>query len=426
MYANFVFWLGILVTLVGGGLFYLYFSAIFKANNQDISFKNIAYRKLFIAVITIAIGFPILFAGIIAMNEISGLTGYKVMTIGGGLLFGLAFSAFLFGLIFFFGKDNAGKFKRIVKYSAIIGGLLSLIAIFIVLDGFTYLELITYPLVYQIVIYKEFSVHFYALFILSGAILVYFICDHYFYIEYGKHGLIENLFYIAFPAGIVGARLWYVIGNWYREGFNERPLDAFAVWDGGLAIMGGALLGGIVGILFLKWRRKWIPTRHAADLIVPTILIAQAIGRWGNFFNQEVYGSITNSAYWWFLPEFIVRQMTISGSMRVPLFLIEGIVNLAGYFIIRYAVGRGLKKYTKMGDLALLYVVWYGLTRFILEPMRDPAFNMGTNDKWSWIWSIVFIALGVLAIIANHLYERYHTPKAGKIDDGKVAIKVKK
>ena len=79
-----------------------------------------------------------------------------------------------------------------------------------------------------------------------------------------------------------------------------------------------------------------------------------------------------------------------------------------------------------MGDLALLYVVWYGLTRFILEPMRDPAFNMGTNDKWSWIWSIVFIALGVLAIIANHLYERYHTPKAGKIDDGKVAIKVKK
>jgi phosphatidylglycerol:prolipoprotein diacylglycerol transferase len=313
-----------------------------------------------------------------------------------------------------------------VKYSAIIGGLLSLIAIFIILDGFTYLELITYPLVYQIVIYKGFSVHFYALFILGGAILVYFICDHYFYIEYGKHGLIENLFYIAFPAGIVGARLWYVIGNWYREGFNERPLDAFAVWDGGLAIMGGALLGGIVGILFLKWRRKWIPTRHAADLIVPTILIAQAIGRWGNFFNQEVYGNITNSAYWWFLPEFIVRQMTISGSMRVPLFLIEGIVNLSGYFIIRYAVGHGLKKYTKMGDLALLYVIWYGLTRFILEPMRDPAFNMGTNDKWSWIWSIVFIALGVLAIVANHLYERYHTPKTGTIDDGKVAIKVKK
>lgn len=83
---------------------------------------------------------------------------------------------------------------------------------------------------------------FYALFILAGALLVLAICDHEFYKKYGRHGILEPIFYLAFPAGIVGARIWYVAGNWTRNGYNEDFLQVFRIWEGGLAIMGGALL----------------------------------------------------------------------------------------------------------------------------------------------------------------------------------------
>jgi prolipoprotein diacylglyceryltransferase len=87
----------------------------------------------------------------------------------------------------------------------------------------------------------------------------------------------------------------------------------------------------------------------------------------------------------------------------VPLFLIESMINLTGYFVIRFGVGQGLKKVIKPGDQALMYLVWYGLTRGIMEPLRNPIYNMGNAGDWSLVWGWVFFAVGLLAIAVNHL-----------------------
>jgi prolipoprotein diacylglyceryl transferase len=249
-------------------------------------------------------------------------------------------------------------------------------------------------------------VTFYAVFILSGAFLAYTLSEREFIKLGKKKGFIEDVFVIAFPAGILGARLWYVWGQWELEFANQPIWKIFAIWEGGLAIMGGALGGALVGILYVLLKRKDINIIQAVDLAVPTILLAQAIGRWGNFFNQEVYGAVANVEQWMWLPTFIREQMTINGSFRVPLFLIESMINLTGYLVIRFGVGEGLKKFKFPGDQALMYLVWYGLTRGIMEPLRNPLYNMGNAGDWSFIWGWVFFAVGLVAIFINHLVIR--------------------
>lgn len=260
----------------------------------------------------------------------------------------------------------------------------------------------TYPLPKGIP-FDQPLVTFYAIFILTGAFLAYGLTEREFIKLGKKKGFVEDVFIVAFPAGILGARLWYVWGQWELEFATQPFWKIFAVWEGGLAIMGGALGGALVGILYVYFKRKDMSIIKALDFAVPTILVAQALGRWGNFFNQEVYGAIADVDAWMFLPTFVREQMTINGSFRVPLFLIESTINLSGYLVIRFGIGEGLKRYRKEGDLALMYLVWYGLTRGIMEPLRNPLYNMGTGGDWSFIWGWVFFAVGLLAIAANHL-----------------------
>ena len=256
-----------------------------------------------------------------------------------------------------------------------------------------------------------FSIAFYALCILSGALFVYFLCDHKMYQQYGKHGIIESTFLIAFPAGILGARIWYVIGNWTVDGFDKDPMMMFRIWEGGLTILGGAIMGIVVGVLWFIWRNKQYSIWIAVDMIVPTILLAQAIGRLGNFFNCEVHGNPVPVEYWNWLPQIIVRNGMFSsseealtnGTFYLPLFLIEGVLNIGGYFIISSLFGKKLRKYTELGDLAFGYVVVYGVIRSALEPLRNTSFNMGENGYWSWIFSCLFIVFGALGIFLNHL-----------------------
>jgi prolipoprotein diacylglyceryl transferase len=259
-------------------------------------------------------------------------------------------------------------------------------------------------------------VTFYAIFILSGAIVAYMLSEREFIKLGKKKGYVEDIFLVAFPAGILGARLWYVWGQWDLEFANRDFFHVFAIWEGGLAIMGGALGGALVGMLYVLVRRKDINLLQGLDFAVPTILVAQAIGRWGNFFNQEVFGNIADVNQWMWLPTFIREQMTITlngvTAFRVPLFLIESMINLLGYFVIRYGVGLGLKKYTVPADQAFMYLVWYGLTRAIMEPLRNPFYNMGNDGNWSYLWGWIFFAAGLLAILVNHLIQRKRLRRA--------------
>jgi prolipoprotein diacylglyceryl transferase len=241
-------------------------------------------------------------------------------------------------------------------------------------------------------------VTFYALFIMIGAFTAYWLSERAFIKKGFPRGYLEDIFLIAFPAGILGARLWYVWGQWEVEFANGPFLRIFYVWEGGLAIMGGALLGAIAGMTYVYFKKRDINLLDGVDVALPTILVAQAIGRWGNFFNQEVYGAATET--WTWLPSFIQSQMTIAGEFRVPLFLIESFINLSGYFVLVYLVGDGLKKWRYKGDIGLLYPVWYGLTRVILEPLRDAQYIM--FNFWSFFWGIAFVVLGLLGIVINH------------------------
>ena len=153
----------------------------------------------------------------------------------------------------------------------------------------------------------------------------------------------------------------------------------FAIWEGGLTILGGAITGIVVGVAWFLWRNKGYNIWLAIDIIVPTILVAQAVGRWGNFFNCEVHGIAMSSEYWKWLPKFILFNSQYSsvsgfaeaGQIYVPLFFIEFVANLLGYFVLAHLFGVKLRKYTQLGDLAFGYVMWYGMTRVLMEPLRD-------------------------------------------------------
>ena len=320
-----------------------------------------------------------------------------------------------FGLVFYKPtfEPKILRIAKIVMYVAI-----PVIIIFLALATEGIANHLSYPLVNRISLTEgfidpfnrtaQYAVAFYGILIVSGAVIVYFVSDHFFFKKFKRHGILDSTFYIAFPAGLVGARLWYC----YILEFDTYANDFLAVlqvWDGGLAIMGGAILGIIAGVTFMLVRRKYVNIRWAMDVIVPAILIAQAIGRWGNFFNIEVHGLEVSASSWSFLPSIILNNMAFSstdgpaaaGNIYVPLFLIESITNLAGYFIITYGIGKGLRKWLSLGDLAMGYLIWYGATRAILEPLRSAEFEYGQ----SWISSFILIGAGVLGIIAFHVYD---------------------
>lgn len=289
---------------------------------------------------------------------------------------------------------------------------------------------------------KGLNIALYALCILSGAILVLFICDHYAYKYYGKHGLLYTCFLIAFPSGIIGARLWYVcidmLDNGAGSQFIQKPHSIFEIWNGGLAVMGGAILGIIAGVsvmLVYKYALKHkdytkINLLFLVDFIIPTILIAQAVGRWGNFFNNEVNGELVNLNYFARLPTFIRRQMQFAdhaswgsnlvdpNKMYLPLFFIESCTNLIGYYVIYFGFGRGnfsklfiklinkikpntikAEKYHPNGACVGGYLIWYGITRLILEPLRTSSDFYQSSIYSSYgliIGGVVVIILAIL------------------------------
>ena len=336
----------------------------------------------------------------------------------GGLLFsGGLLTAINCFILHYYGRNLPEQLDKWLFRIQLIGFILATVFLFIWTNGLA--PYLSYPLINGISFTEGFvtpkdglpNIAFYALCILSGAILVYFVCDHYMYKEYGEHGLYESTFFVAFPAGIIGARIAYVIGNWEKEFASQPFYKVFAIWEGGITILGGAIAGIVVGALWFIWRNKGKSIWIAFDMVLPTILIAQAIGRWGNFFNCEVHGLVVNVENWKWLPEIVWRNAQYSsvagyaeeGMMYVPLFFIEAVVNLLGYFVLGHLFGKALRKYTELGDIGFGYIIWYGLTRVFMEPLRYSDFQMGTKGYWSWVWSMIFVFVGTLLIVINHI-----------------------
>ena len=321
-------------------------------------------------------------------------------------------------IIHYYGRNIPEKLDKWLYRLMMIGFSVATVFFFVWTNGLA--PYLTYPVVNGISFTKGLvspdsgnspNLAFYAICILSGAILVYFLCDHFMYKEYGQHGIYESTFFIAFPAGIIGARIAYVVGNWNQEFAGQPFWHVFAIWEGGITILGGAIAGIVAGVLWFIWRNKGKSIWIAFDMVLPAILIAQAIGRWGNFFNCEVHGILDSVENWKWLPEIIWRNAIYSstsglapeGQIYVPLFFIEAVVNLFGYFFLAHLFGKALRKYTELGDVGFGYIIWYGLTRVFMEPLRSTNYQMGNNGYWSWVWSMIFVFVGTLLIVINHV-----------------------
>lgn len=177
-----------------------------------------------------------------------------------------------------------------------------------------------------------------------------------------------EMFLIAIPMAIVFARLGYVIVRPYEyyviQGFDFNDfINLFAVWDGGMTIITGGP-GGILGAyIWCRWRKA--DFLRIADAVICVMLLSQAIGRWGNFFNQEIYGAaITNESWQWFpAAVYIARE----GGFYQATFFYEMILNLTG-FVIMLLISRRL---LVRGNGVPIYAITYGTIRFIMEFMRD-------------------------------------------------------
>ena len=379
------------------------------------------------------LGYLMLSLGMVSFNNWAFDVGNYLTIIFGGLFLGIGVNLLISSMTIFFCRKDLDSKQRKVAQICIISAICMIFAgLWMWTDSFAYF--IEYPLPNSIS-FKEglgypkagdygVTIAFYGIIIVGGALVSYFVADHHVYAKYGKHGLLDTLFIVAFLMGLVGGRLWWCCvlepKLIFYGSFGESFLRLIDVRSGGMAIQGGALLGIITGVLFALKFRKYMNLRWLIDVGIPTILLAQAIGRWGNFFNREVYGTIASLDSWWFLPKMIQQNMIIKNEFRVPLFLIESVINMAGYFIIRYAIGHGLKRFLKQGDQGFLYVAWYGLVRVCLEPLREGfTLNLGHSDAFgylqSWIIAFVFLGVGILGMVGLRVFEYIRKKKGYEV-----------
>ena len=220
----------------------------------------------------------------------------------------------------------------------------------------------------------------------------------------GPPGLVESIAWLAVPAGLVGARLYHVATDWNRgsPSFAEDPIRIVKIWEGGLGIWGGVALGTLVGCIVAA-RRGARPLR-LLDVAAPAIPLAQAIGRFGNWFNQELFGRPTDLP-WGLRIDIENRPAGLEGNDAFhPTFLYEALWCLA---IVGLLLALERRKRLKPGQLFALFVALYTAGRWAIETLRvDEA----TEVAGFRVNELVAPAVGLLALLAYFLLGRRDEP----------------
>lgn len=244
------------------------------------------------------------------------------------------------------------------------------------------------------------KIYWYSIFIFIAILAAYFVISKEAKKKEIDKEFITNLTFYVVVFGIIGARIYYCLFN--LDYYLSNPLEILKIWNGGLAIHGGILFGGIFTIIYIK--KHHLELLKTLDIIVVGIILAQAIGRWGNFFNSEAYGGITTlkALQNMHLPTFIINGMYISGKYRQPTFLYESLWDLIGFIILLIFRRR---EYTKVGQITGLYFMWYSVGRFIIESMRSDSLMLG-SFKIAQIMSVLLFILGIFLFIYYKLIKK--------------------
>ncbi len=246
------------------------------------------------------------------------------------------------------------------------------------------------------------EIKWYSFLIFLGMLIAYFLINK----EAKKKKLpgeyLSDMFFYGIIIGILGARIYYVLFN--ISYYLNNPVEIFMIWHGGLAIHGGIIAGLIFLIIYTK--KKKINLWLLLDIVVVGLIIAQAIGRWGNFFNSEAYGRIVdfNTLKNLHIPQFIIKGMYIDGAYREPTFLYESLFSFL-CFLVLLIVRKNKKQ--KTGILTAIYVIWYGIERFFIEILRSDSLMLGPI-KIAQVISIIAIIFGIWLIITSIKKNKYY------------------
>ncbi len=253
---------------------------------------------------------------------------------------------------------------------------------------------------------QSFHIYYYGILITLGVIAAAFLGQA----EAKRRGMNpefiwDALFWVVL-AGIVGARIWHILTpppSMVEQGITTKwylmhPLDMLNIRNGGLGIP-GAVIGGALA-LWIYCRRKRISFLTWADVAVPGVALAQAIGRWGNFFNQELYGLPTNLPWKIYIDPLHRVEGFQNYEYFHPLFLYESLWNVANMAVLLW-LARRFEKWLKPGDIFLIYMIMYSIGRFSLDFLRlDASQVAGINFNQTFVVIVALVA-GVI-IFLNH------------------------
>lgn len=221
------------------------------------------------------------------------------------------------------------------------------------------------------------DVMWYGILIALGVLLALFFSNKLAESENLYKGVVSDLGIYAILLGVLGARLYYVAFN--LDYYSQHPGEILAIRNGGLAIYGGIITGCIVIFVFSKIKK--IKFLKLLDILAPSVALAQGIGRWGNFINQEAYGRETNLPW----------AIEINGVFVHPTFLYESIIDIC-IFLFLYFYMYKRKKFD--GQISALYMIFYGIGRFFVEGLRTDSLYLGMF-RISQLVSIGFIIIGL-------------------------------
>jgi phosphatidylglycerol---prolipoprotein diacylglyceryl transferase len=199
---------------------------------------------------------------------------------------------------------------------------------------------------------------------------------------------------VTVPAGIIGSRVYYVLMK--LDEFTADPVSILYIWKGGVAIY-GAVIGGVLA-LWIFSRVKKISFASLADLVAPGLILAQAIGRWGNYFNREAFGPVITDKFWQFFPAGVMISEGGAEVWHAATFFYESMWNLAVLCVLWFT----RKRMKRRGDVFLWYLALYGCGRFLIEQLRtDSLYLIGM--RVSQMLSLL-MCVAVAAVFLTRLF----------------------